>query len=192
MSTIDLADLNAIPPAPKPAPPRNAQPAPSLGKQIALGLAIFAGILAPSLPFAFVSEGLALATAVGVGSVLVALLARRLLIALLIATLLAVLGAFATAHSIHVALETPGVTIRLANLAPAAGVAMGAAPTPAVPAVIVFPARADFGSQTVPVAGWAFPGALFVLWALGFAAIRANRALVRWLIGRWRRSSPAA
>ena len=171
-------------PAPRtPQPPHPAPARPGFVKQMALGLGIFAGILAASVPLVFVSEGLALAAAVGVGAVLVALLARRLLLAPLIAALLAVLGAFATAHSVHVARNETTVPIRLAELAPAAGLQAGGAP-PVV--AVALPARADLGGGRVPIAGWAFPAALFLLWAGGFGAIRATRAFARWL---WRQAA---
>ena len=169
--------------APKPSHPAPTPAKPNLVKQMALGLGAFAGILAASLPLVFISEGLALAAAVGVGAVLVALLARRLLIAPLIATLLAVLGAFAAAHSVHVARNETIVPIRLAELAPAAGLQAGGAP-PAI--AVMLPVRAELGGARVPIAGWAFPAALFVLWAAGFGAIRASRALARWL---WRQAA---
>ena len=156
---------------------------PTLVEQMALGLGIFAGILAASVPLVYISEGLALAAAVGLGAVLVALLARRLLVAPLIATLLAVLGAFAAAHSVHVSRNETTVPIRLAELVPAAGFQAGGAP-PAIAAML--PARAELGGQRVPIAGWAFPAALFVLWAAGFGAIRASRTAARWL---WRHAT---
>ena len=164
----------------------NPKPIP-LAKQIALGLTIFVAVLSASLPLAFVSEGLALSAAVGVGSVMVALLARRLMIALLIATLLAVLGAFAAAHSVHLSQMPPSVPLRLAALAPAAGPSAPAARAAPAPAAIVLSVRAELGGERVPIAGWAFPGALFALWALGYVAIRANRAAALWL---WRRFAP--
>ena len=164
-------------PPPKPRAPGPARP--TLVKQMALGLGIFAGILATSVPLVFISEGLALGAAVGVGAVAVALLARRLLIAPLVAALLAVLGAFATSHSVHIAYQEPAVPIRLSELAPAAGLQAGGAP-PLV--AMALPSRAELGSTRVPVAGWAFPAALFALWALGFGAIRATRAFARWLV----------
>lgn len=176
---LDPDDPGIAPPKPRvPAPAR-----PTLVKQMVLGLGIFAGILATSVPLVFISEGLALAAAVGVGAVAVALLARRLLIAPLIAALLAVLGAFATTHSVHIAHQEPAVPIRLSELAPAAGLQAGGAP-PLV--AVALPSRADFGGTRVPVAGWAFPVALFALWALGFGAIRATRAFARWL---WRQAA---
>jgi len=168
-------------PAPKPA--RSALPAPPLGKQIALGLAIFAAVLAAALPLSLVSEGLGLAAAVGVGSVLIALLARRLRIALVIATLLAVLGAFGAAHSIHLSRPGPIHTIRLASLSPASGETQAGTATPLPPAAVVSPVRIEYIGTRTPIAGWAFPGALFALWAFGFVAIRLNRAFARWL---WR------
>jgi hypothetical protein len=172
---------SASDPAPKPAP--SALPAPTLGKQIALGLAIFAAVLAAALPLTLISEGLGLAAAVGVGSVMVALLARRLRIALVIATLLAVLGAFAAAHSVHLAREGQIHPIRLAALSPAAGETQAGTATPLPPAAAVAPVQIQFIGTRTPIAGWAFPGALFALWAFGFAAIRLNRAFARWL---WR------
>lgn len=155
---------------------------PSLARQLAMGLGIFVGVLAASVPLVFISEGLALAVAVGLGAVLVALLARRMLIAPLIAALLAVLGAFATAHSVHLARTETAVPIRLADLSPAAGLQAGDAP-PAI--AVMLPAQAQLGSRRVPVAGWAFPAALFALWAAGFGAICANRAFVRWLVRKF-------
>jgi len=162
--------------------------APSFVKELGSGLVIFAAILAASLPLAFVSERLALAVAVGVGSVFLALLARRLRIALLIATLMAVLAAFGASHSIYMAMrDAPGTRV-LGDLAPAAGVATpGEAP---MPAAIVSPPRVSViaaGLRT-PLAGWAFAPALFALWAVGLAAIVLNRALLRWL---WRRVGAA-
>lgn len=162
-----------------PAPQPRAPARPTLVKQMALGLGIFAGILATSVPLVFISEGLALGAAVGVGAVVVALLARRLLIAPLVAALLAVLGAFATSHSVHMAYQEPAIPIRLSELAPAAGLQAGGAP-PLV--AMALPSRADIGATRVPVAGWAFPAALFALWALGFGAIRATQAFARWLV----------
>jgi hypothetical protein len=156
---------------------------PGLAKQLALGLGIFAGILAASVPLVFISEGLALAAAVGAGAVAVALLARRLLIAPLVAALLAVLGAFATSHSVHVAHQQPSVPIRLGEIAPAAGLEAGGAP-PVI--AVALPSRAEFGGTRLPIAGWAFPAALFALWALGFGAIRATSAFARWL---WRQAA---
>jgi hypothetical protein len=191
---LPLPSLAALEPSgarPVPAPPAALPPSVPLAKQIALGLAIFAGILAASLPLAFVSEGLALTTAVGVGSVMVALLARRLLIALLIATLLAVLGSFAATHSVHLSQKSPTVPARLTALAPAAGPNAAAATTAAPPEAIVLPVRVHIGGDRVPIAGWAFPGALFLLWAVGFAAIRANRQLARWLLRRFAKASVA-
>jgi len=172
---------DSTPPAPAPA---GSAAALGLAKQLGLGLAIFAAVLAAALPFAFISEGLALGAAVCIGSVLVALLARRLRIALMIATLLAVLGAFAATHSIHLALHDTTVPIRLAALAPASGAETRGSPAIAMPAVVVMPVRAELGSGSTSLAGWAFPGALFALWAAGFAAIAASGALARWL---WRR-----
>jgi hypothetical protein len=166
---------------------------PSFPKQLGLGLAIFAAVLAASLPFAFVSDGLALAAAVGVGGVLVAPLARRRRVVLLIATLLAVLGAFGATHSIHLSVGEAADARRLGDLAPAGGIAGPNAR--AVPAALTYPARVEIvgsGGERIslaPLAAWAFPGALFALWALGFAAIAANRALLRWL---WRRFGAAA
>lgn len=178
--SLDLAGQapDPLPPAP-PQPRVRPRPAPpSLVRQLAMGCGIFAGVLAATLPLAFVSEGLALAAALALGAVLVALLARRLLVAPLIAALLAVLGAFAAAHSVHLARTENTVPIRLAELAPAAGLEAGGAP-PAI--AVVLPVHAQLGGERVPIAGWTFPAALFVLWAAGFGAIRANRALARWL-----------
>lgn len=152
---------------------------PGLLRQFALGLGVFALVLAVAVPLALISEGLALAGAVAVGAVAVAVFARRLLIAPLVAALLAVLGAFAVAHSIHVARQDATVPIRFADLAPAAGLQAGGAP-PVVAAVL--PTRAEIGTTRVPIAGWAFPAALFALWAAGFAAIRAAHASARWLL----------
>jgi len=161
-------------------------------RQFGLGLAIFAVVLAASLPLAFVDEGLALGAAVGVASVMIALQARRLRIAMMIATLLAVLGAFGTAHSIHLAMGT-APTPRLGQLAPAAGpFGYGAAATilneraAAAPAAVVMPTRAEIvradGTRTaLPLpAGWALPAVLFLFWALGYGLVAANRALIRW------------
>jgi len=174
-----------LPAAPLPIAAPRATTAPlSFPKQLGLGLAIFAAVLAAALPLAFVSEGFALAAAVGVGSVLVALLARRLRIALLIATLLAVLGAFAATHSIHLSLGEPAHHTRLAALAPAAGIVTRGERALPMATVVVMPVRAELGGAPLPIAGWAFPAALFLLWASGFAAISLNRALARWL---WRR-----
>jgi hypothetical protein len=178
-----------IPPTPTPSPGTSAPPpaarvapgAPTFLKQLALGLAIFAGVLASAIPFAFFSEGLALGAAVGVGSVLVALLARQLRIALLTATLLAVLGAFAASHSIHVAQQPGPFPIRLAALAPASGETAARPARPLlVAAAVVTPVRTEIGGTRLPLAGWAFPAALFAFWMLGFAAIVANRKLARW------------
>jgi hypothetical protein len=162
----------------------------TLVKQLALGLAIFAGVLAASVPLAFVSEGLALGAAVAVASVLVALLARRLRISLLVATLLAVLGAFATSHSVHLAQQSPAIQIRLADLSPGTGLGMGEAPAPP-PAVVVLPPRIMLAGELVPIGAWVFPSALFLLWAVGFAAIRASGALARWLWHRLERTAAA-
>ena len=187
LGNVQLAlDFPAPAPSPLPSPPLpphtvHKAPRPSLVRQLAMGLGIFAGVLAASVPLVFISEGLALAAAVGLGAVLVALLARRLLIAPMIAALLAVLGAFATAHSVHLARTETTVPIRLAELAPAAGLHGGAPPAIAV----VMPIQAQFGSQRVPIAGWAFPAALFALWAAGFGAIRATQLLVRWLLRKY-------
>lgn len=179
-----MPDPGTAPPAPTPAPAET--PVPTLGKQIALGLAIFAAVLAPALSLALVSEGLGLAAAVGVGSVLLALLARRLRIALVIATLLAVLGAFAAAHSVHLSREGHIYPLRLAALAPASGEAQAGTATPLPPAAVVAPVRIEYIGTRTPIAGWAFPGALFALWAFGFVAIRLNRAFARWL---WRHTA---
>jgi hypothetical protein len=84
-------------------------------------------------------------------------------------------SAFAAAFG-HVARNETTVPIRLAELAPAAGLQAGGAP-PAI--VVMLPVRAELGGERVPIAGWAFPGALFALWAAGFGAIRASRALAR-------------
>ena len=181
-----------VAPAPRPAPlapmsaaiSRRGAATPPFAKQIGLGFAIFATVLAAALPLALVSEGLALAAAVGVGSVLIALLARRLCIALLIATLLAVLGAFAAAHSVHLSVREPVGHFQLAALAPGAGTDAKTERALRVSVAFVLPVRAEIGGERIPVAGWAFPAALFALWAIGFAAIALNRALVRWL---WRR-----
>ena len=162
--------------------------APSFVRQLGSGFAIFAVVLAASLPLAFVSESLALAVAVGVGSVFLALLARRLRIALLIATLMAVLGAFGASHSIHLAVrDAPGMRA-LGDLAPAAGVAIrGEGP---MPAAMMMPPRVSMiaAGERTPLAGWAFAPALFALWAVGFAAILLNRALLHWV---WRRFGAA-
>lgn len=163
-------------PAPRPAP---AMAKPGLLKQLALGLGIFALILAVSVPLAMVSESLALAAAVALGAVAVALLARRLLIAPLVAALLAVLGAFAAAHSVHIARLETAVPIRLTDLAPSSGFQAGGAP-PVV--AITYQAHAAIGGTRVPIAGWAFPAALFALWAAGFGAIRAVHAGARWAL----------
>ena len=180
-------DLKAKPHAPAvqpaPPPPSPATAKPGLLRQLALGLGIFALILAVSVPLATVSEGLALAAAVAVGAIAVALLARRLLIAPLIAALLAVLGAFAAAHSVHISRLEPAVPIRLADLAPSSGFQAGGAP-PVV--AITYAARAEIGETRVPIAGWSFPAALFVLWAAGFGAIRAVHAFARWT---WREAA---
>ncbi len=181
-------DLEGKPKAPAPQPAPSPRPAPAIAKpgllkQIALGLGIFALILAVSVPLATVSEGLALAAAVAVGAAAVALFARRLLIAPLVAALLAVLGAFAAAHSVHISQLEPAVPIRLADLAPSSGFQAGGAP-PVV--AITYPARAEIGETRVPIAGWAFPAALFALWALGFGAIRAVHAFARWT---WRQAA---
>lgn len=173
-----------VAPAPKPPAARAVPPAakPSLVRQLAMGLGIFAGILAASVPLVFISEGLALAVAVALGAVLVALLARRLLVAPLIAALLAVLGAFAAAHSVHLANTEPAVPIRLAELAPASGLWAGGAP-PAT--AVVMQVEARFGSERVPLSGWVFPAALFTLWAAGFGTIRANQIIIRWLLRKF-------
>jgi len=162
-------------------------------RQLGLGLAIFAAVLAASLPLAFLSEGLALGAAVGVGSVMIALLARRLRLTLMAAALLAVLGAFGTSHSIHLALRDAPEAQRLAALVPAAG--LHASPSAAtmfgergsaIPATLVLPARIetigrDGTRSALPLpAGWAFPAALFLLWALGYGLIAGIRASVRW------------
>jgi hypothetical protein len=169
----------AMPPPVAPIAPR----APTFVKQLALGLAIFAGVLAAAIPFAFFSEGMALAAAVGVGSVLVAIFARRLRIALVIATLLAVLGAFAATHSIHVALQPSNFPIRLSALAPASGETLRNARPVQLATAVLLPTRTEIGGTQIPLAGWALPAALFVFWMLGFAAIVANRKLARWM---WR------
>ncbi len=181
---LDLADRPPVvpPQAPSETPGERALPPaarPGLLRQFALGLGVFALVLAVAVPLALISEGLALAGAVAVGAVAVAVFARRLLIAPLVAALLAVLGAFAVAHSIDVARQDATVPIRFADLAPAAGLQAGGAP-PVVAAVL--PTRAEIGATRVPIAGWAFPAALFALWAAGFAAIRAAHASARWLL----------
>ncbi len=168
----ELGAALARPCAPAPA-------APSLLKQMALGLAIFAAILGTSVPLVFISEGLALGAAVAVGAVVLGLLARRLLIGPVVATLLAVLGAFATSHSVHTAYHAPATPVRLSELAPAAGLRAGGVP-PLV--AMTLPSRAEFGSTRLPVAGWAFPAALFALWAFGFAAMRVTHGFARWLV----------
>lgn len=170
-------------PAPQPRrSPAALSAAPGFTKQLFLGVAIFAGVLAASLPFALVSEGVALGAAVGVGGVLVAIFARRLRIALMIATLMAVLGAFAATHSVHLALHPNGFPNRLAVLAPAAGeTSRPARPAqPATAIAIATPVRTEIGGTRIPVAGWAFPGALLLFWVVGFAALAANRKLARW------------
>lgn len=159
-------------------------------RQFGLGLAIFATVLAVSLPLAFVSEGLALGAAVGVGSVMIALLARQLRFTLIIAALMAVLGAFGTSHSIHLALRDVPEAQRLAALMPAAGLngssaAMFGDRGGAAPAMVVLPVRAEIigrdGTRSaLPLpAGWAFPAALFILWALGYCLIAAGRVAAR-------------
>jgi hypothetical protein len=156
----------------------------SFAKQLGAGLGIFVVVLAASVPLAFVSEGLALAMAVAVGSVFLALVAQRLRIALVVATLMAVLGAFAASHSIHLARRD--LAPPLAELAPAAGATVyGERTANAIQAAMIAAPRLTLtaGGERVPVAGWLFPGALFALWAAGFAAIALNRALLRWL---WR------
>jgi hypothetical protein len=168
-----------------PVPQPRALPAvsapPGFATQLLLGLAIFAGVLGSALPFAFVSEGLALAAAVAVGSVLVALFARRRRIALMVATLLAVLGAFAATHSVHLALQQPNsFPIPLAALAPAAGETSRLARPAQLATAVATPVRTEIGGIRIPVAGWAFPAALFVFWVVGFAAMAANRQLARW------------
>ncbi len=84
-------------PGTSPSPSANASPL----RQLVLGSEVFAGILAVSVPLIFVSKGLALGAAIGLGVLLVALLARRLLLTTLIAAVLAILGALATAQSVH-------------------------------------------------------------------------------------------
>src|SRR5690242_12321088 len=86
---------------------------PSLLRQLAMGCGVFAGILTVSVPLVFVSKGLALGAAVGLGVLLVALLARRLLVTPVIAAVLAILGAFATAQSVHASYTDTAVPIRL-------------------------------------------------------------------------------
>ncbi len=90
----------------------------SLLRQLALGSGVFAGILAVSVPLVFVSKGLALGVAIGLGALLVALLARRLLLTPLIAALLAILGAFATAQTVHAAQADTLAPIQLGLPAP--------------------------------------------------------------------------
>jgi hypothetical protein len=188
---VDAVTSSWNPPATAPIPLRAIRtPTPARANgagfltQLGLGLAIFVAVLAAALPLALVSEGLALGAAVGVGAVLVALLACRLRIALMIATLLAVLGAFPGTHSVHLAMHETTVPIRLAELAPASGAEMRGDRAQPMPAVVVMPVRAELGGASLSLAGWAFPGALFALWAIGFAALRLSRACARWLLQR--------
>lgn len=157
-----------------------------IARQLGFGLAIFAAVLAASLPLAFISEGLALGAAVVVASVMIALLARRLRIALMIAALLAVLGAFGAAHSIHIAVRHAPEAQRLAALVPAAGIiGESVHRAAAYPLAVMMSSRAEFvradGSRgALPLPGfWAFPAALFVLWALGYGLVVAARAAAR-------------
>jgi disulfide bond formation protein DsbB len=152
---------------------------PNFTSQIRSGFGIFAIVLIVSLPLAFVSQRLALAVAVAVGSVFLALLARRLRIALLLATLLAMLGAIGAAHSVHLYREPSPSS--LAQLAPAAGAVPG---TRAAKAVIPTTSRvssAHANGVRTEILGWLFPGALFTLWAIGLAAVTLNRAVLRWI-----------
>ncbi len=98
----------------RPASPGAAAPTakPSLLRQLAMGSCVFAGILTVSVPLVLVSKGLALGTAVGLGVLLVALLARRLLVTPVIAAVLAILGAFATAQSVHASYTDPVISVR--------------------------------------------------------------------------------
>ena len=162
-------------------------------RRLGSGAAIFALVLAVSLPLAFVDQGLALGAAVGVASVLIALLAQRLQIALMAAALMAVLGAFAAAQSVHIAMGNPPAVTRLAQMAPAAGTLTDTAATTVVlrdrsitaPEALVLPARAEFvgadgtrSSMPLP-AGWSLPIALFVLWSLGYGLIALSRIAAR-------------
>src|SRR4029079_15012106 len=97
---------------------------------------------------------------------------------------LAVLGAFAATHSIHLSLSGHASHFQLAALAPAAGPDGKSERAMPISVALVLPVRAEIGGERTPVAGWAFPVALFALWAAGFAAIVMNRALARWI---WRR-----
>ncbi|MCW5773613.1 MAG: hypothetical protein KIT16_18370 [Rhodospirillaceae bacterium] len=167
----------------------------AFGREIGLGVVIFASVSAVALPLAFISEGLALGAAIALGSVLIALLARRLRIALLIAALLAVLGAFGATHSISVKHGDAADPQRLAAMAPASGIAR---PAPAErradrnlfqPATMMLPTRiAATGldgekiSLTAPPS-WALPALLFALWAAGYVALLAAIGLLRRL---WR------
>jgi len=162
-------------------------------RRLGLGAAIFAAVLLASLPLAFVDQGLALGAAVGSASVMIALLARRLQIALMAAALMAVLGAFAATHSIHIAMGHPPAATRLAQIAPAAGPVRETAAASVMlrdrssvaPAALVLPARAEFvaadgtrSSMPLP-AGWTLPLALFVLWALGYGLVAMGRRFAR-------------
>lgn len=167
---------------------------PGFGRQIGLGLAIFAAVTAVSLPLALVSEQLALGAAVAVGGVFVALFARRLRIALLIAALMAVLGAFGATHSIHLSRGDAADLRNLAAIAPSAGPARGQPEGVAAavtrsgalqPAALMLPSRiaATGGDgRRVSVAapsGWALPAMLFALWVLAYAAVLSGRYLLR-------------
>lgn len=162
-------------------------------RRLGHGAAIFGAVLLASLPLAFVDQGLALGAAVGAASVMIALLARRLQIALMAAALMAVLGAFAATQSIHIAMGNPPAANRLAQIAPAAG-PVGETTAASVmlrdrsslaPAALVLPARAEFmtadgtrSSMLLP-AGWSLPLALFVLWALGYGLIALSHRFAR-------------
>ena len=142
-------------------------------RQIGLGASTFGVVLAVSLPLALVDRGMALGAAVGVASVLIALFARRLRIALMAAALLAVLGAFAATQSIHMARHEAPMPQRLALIAPAAGTPNDPAASvvlrdrEASPTALILPARAEIvaadgtrSSVTLP-AGWTMPAGLF-------------------------------
>jgi hypothetical protein len=133
---------------------------------------------------------------VAVGSVLAALLARRLHVGLLIAVFLAILGAFGATHAVILDRAAPIDAQRLAGMSPAAGPARGSPPEMAPPpdggsirpTTLVLPTRLSAGdgrhlSLEAP-SGWAFPALLFGLWMASYLAVAGSRTLARWV---WRR-----
>ncbi len=164
---------------------------PSFATQLALGLGIFAAVLAVSIPLAFVAAPAGLAAAVTLGSLFLALQMRRLRFSLVTATLLAVLAAFGSAQTaqterLHRA-DVQAAARQFADLAPASGHAIPvAAPREVIAAVVMLPRAELMGAdgrllQVTAIAGWAFPPALVLLWIVGLAAFTGNRALLRHL-----------